>query len=211
MSWRYVRSGPTGRPTDGPTLFSERLACPKCGHSFADLEPRQFSFNSPFGTCPSCHGLGTRREANPELVLGDPSISILEGVVLPWGEPSGYLRKVVLPTLARTFKFDLNDAVADAARVGPAARSSTGFREEIQVRRRREPLRRNTRPSGRGSSRTSSAATTRRRATRSGCSSTSSWSRCRARPAAAAGSSRRACRCWWRGGTSARSSSTAGR
>jgi len=113
------KSGPTGRQTDGPTLFSERLACAKCGHSFADLEPRQFSFNSPFGTCPSCHGLGTRREANPELVLGDPSISILEGVVLPWGEPSGYLRKVVLPTLARTFKFDLNDpwrSLPEAAR-----------------------------------------------------------------------------------------------
>jgi excinuclease ABC subunit A len=89
-------------------LFSERLSCAQCGHSFADLEPRQFSFNSPFGTCPSCHGLGTRREANPELVLGDPSISILEGVVLPWGEPSGYLRKIVLPTLARAFKFDPN-------------------------------------------------------------------------------------------------------
>ncbi|MDX2060438.1 MAG: excinuclease ABC subunit UvrA [Gemmatimonadales bacterium] len=89
-------------------LFSERFACPKCGLSLPELEPRQFSFNSPFGVCPDCHGLGTRREAVPELVLGDPSISILEGVVLPWGEPSGYLRKVVLPTLAKTYKFDLN-------------------------------------------------------------------------------------------------------
>jgi excinuclease ABC subunit A len=97
------------RPSDRPTvLFSEKLACPECGHSFQDLEPRQFSFNSPFGVCPDCHGLGTRREANADLVLGDPSISMLEGVVLPWGEPSGYLRKVVLPTLARAYKFDPN-------------------------------------------------------------------------------------------------------
>jgi excinuclease ABC subunit A len=95
-------------PRPPVVMFSEKLACPKCGHSFQELEPRQFSFNSPFGVCPECHGLGTRREANPDLVLGDASISILEGVVLPWGEPSGYLRKVVLPTLARTFKFDLN-------------------------------------------------------------------------------------------------------
>jgi excinuclease UvrABC ATPase subunit len=73
-----------------------------------ELEPRQFSFNSPFGACPDCHGVGTRREVNAELVLGDPSISILEGVILPWGEPSGYLRKIVLPTLAKAFKFDLN-------------------------------------------------------------------------------------------------------
>src|SRR5947199_161661 len=89
------------------TLFSERYACPTCGLSLPELEPRQFSFNSPFGACPDCSGLGTRREVNADLVLGDPSLSILEGVILPWGEPSGYLRKVVLPTLARAYKFDL--------------------------------------------------------------------------------------------------------
>src|SRR6266571_2063068 len=68
------------------TLFSERYACPTCGLSLPELEPRQFSFNSPFGACPDCSGLGTRREVNPDLVLGDPS----------------------LPSLARAFKFDLN-------------------------------------------------------------------------------------------------------
>ncbi len=90
------------------TLFSERYACPACGLSLPELEPRQFSFNSPFGACPDCSGLGTRREVSPELVLGDPSLSILEGVILPWGEPSGYVRKVILPSLARAFKFDLD-------------------------------------------------------------------------------------------------------
>src|SRR5690349_6910512 len=88
--------------------FSEKYGCPVCGISMPELEPRHFSFNSPFGACPTCGGLGTRRRVSEELVLGDPRISILEGVVLPWGEPSGYLRKVVLPTLARQFKFDLN-------------------------------------------------------------------------------------------------------
>ncbi len=91
-----------------PTLFSERYACPKCGLSLPELEPRQFSFNSPFGACPECSGLGTKREVDADLVLGDPSLSLLEGVILPWGEPSGYLRKVILPSLARTFKFDLD-------------------------------------------------------------------------------------------------------
>src|SRR5258706_214731 len=95
------------------TLFSERYACPKCGLSLPELEPRQFSFNSPFGACPECSGLGTRREVNADLVLGDPSLPILEGVVLPWGEPSGYLRKVVLPALAKAYKFDLNTAWRD--------------------------------------------------------------------------------------------------
>src|SRR3954463_7743913 len=88
--------------------FSEKYGCPVCGISMPELEPRHFSFNSPFGACATCGGLGTRRRVSEELVLGDPRISILEGVVLPWGEPSGYLRKVVLPTLARQFKFDLN-------------------------------------------------------------------------------------------------------
>ncbi|HEX5817991.1 MAG TPA: excinuclease ABC subunit UvrA [Gemmatimonadales bacterium] len=98
-----------GKPL-APRLFSERFACPVCGLSFPELEPRQFSFNSPFGACPDCHGVGMRKEVNADLILGDPSISLLEGVVLPWGEPTGYLRKAVLPTLAKTFKFDLNDA-----------------------------------------------------------------------------------------------------
>jgi excinuclease ABC subunit A len=89
-------------------MFSERFACPVCGLSMPELEPRQFSFNSPFGVCPDCNGLGIRKEVNVELILGDPSISILEGVILPWGEPSGYLRKVVLPTLAKAFRFELN-------------------------------------------------------------------------------------------------------
>ena len=101
---RYGR-GPSDRQS---VTFSERFACPVCGLSLPELEPRQFSFNSPFGACPDCHGVGTRREVNADLVLGDPSISILEGVILPWGEPTGYLRKVVLPTLAKVFKFDLN-------------------------------------------------------------------------------------------------------
>ena len=88
--------------------FSEKYGCPVCGISMPELEPRHFSFNSPFGACTKCGGLGTRRRVSEELILGDSRISILEGVVLPWGEPTGYLRKVVLPTLARQFKFDLN-------------------------------------------------------------------------------------------------------
>ena len=89
-------------------MFSERYGCPNCGISLPELEPRHFSFNSPFGACESCSGLGTTRTVSESLVLGDPSISILEGVVLPWGEPDGYLRKVILPGLAKLLGFDLN-------------------------------------------------------------------------------------------------------
>ena len=111
--------GQGGRTTT--VTFSERFACPTCGLSMPELEPRQFSFNSPFGVCAECHGLGTRRTVTPELILGDPRISILEGVILPWGEPTGYLRKVVLPTLAKALKFDLAapwSAHSEAAREG---------------------------------------------------------------------------------------------
>ena len=89
-------------------LFSEKYGCPDCGISMPELEPRHFSFNSPFGACPTCSGLGTKRTASPDLILGDPSISILEGVILPWGEPDGYLRRVILPGLAKQLKFELN-------------------------------------------------------------------------------------------------------
>jgi excinuclease ABC subunit A len=89
-------------------LFSERYACVHCGTSMAELEPRQFSFNSPYGACESCGGLGTRREVSADLVIGDPIISILEGVILPWGEPTGHLRKTVIPGLADYYDFDPN-------------------------------------------------------------------------------------------------------
>ena len=102
-------------------LFSERYACVHCGTSIAELEPRQFSFNSPYGACEACGGLGTRREVSPELVIGDPIISILEGVILPWGEPAGHLRKSVIPGLAQHFGFDANrpwGELPEAARAG---------------------------------------------------------------------------------------------
>jgi excinuclease ABC subunit A len=89
-------------------LYSEKYGCPVCGISLPELEPRHFSFNSPFGACPACSGLGTRREVSEDLILGDPSISLLEGVILPWGEPDGYLRKVILPGLAKRYRFELN-------------------------------------------------------------------------------------------------------
>jgi excinuclease ABC subunit A len=89
-------------------LFSERYGCANCGISLPEMEPRHFSFNSPFGACPACGGLGTRREVSEELILGDPGVSILEGVILPWGEPDGYLRRVILPGLSKHLGFELN-------------------------------------------------------------------------------------------------------
>ncbi|MHB1170888.1 MAG: UvrA family protein, partial [Longimicrobiales bacterium] len=94
--------------TEKTHTFSERYACTNCGTSMPELEPRQFSFNSPFGACEGCGGLGTRKEASPDLVVGDPIISLLEGVILPWGEPTGHLRRSIIPGLAQFYDFDPN-------------------------------------------------------------------------------------------------------
>ncbi len=64
--------------------FSEHLACLYDDLSFEELEPRSFSFNSPFGACPTCHGLGTRMEVDPDLVVPDPNLSIDDGAIAPW-------------------------------------------------------------------------------------------------------------------------------
>jgi excinuclease ABC subunit A len=65
--------------------FSQSLACTFCGLSFEELAPRNFSFNSPYGACPTCDGLGTHLEADAELAVPDPDLSIEEGAVSPWG------------------------------------------------------------------------------------------------------------------------------
>ena len=87
-------------------LFSEHYACANCGSSFPELEPRVFSFNSPHGACNTCGGLGTTKEVNGALLLASPSLSILEGVIIPWGEPGGHLRGSVIPGLSEAYEFD---------------------------------------------------------------------------------------------------------
>jgi excinuclease ABC subunit A len=87
-------------PEDDPErerTFSEHLACPTDGLSFEELEPRSFSFNSPFGACPECTGLGTRREVDPTLVVPDEDLSLAGGALAPWsrGQVSDYFRRLL--------------------------------------------------------------------------------------------------------------------
>jgi excinuclease ABC subunit A len=81
--------------------FSEHLACPHCNLSYEQLAPRNFSFNSPYGACEACSGLGTQLTVDPELVLGDPDLSVQQGVVLPWGtgQQSNYYRQLLRATV----------------------------------------------------------------------------------------------------------------
>ncbi|NLE45378.1 MAG: excinuclease ABC subunit UvrA [Chloroflexi bacterium] len=73
-----------GNGTSEDTLYSERLACPVCGISLPELEPRTFSFNSPHGACPDCQGLGTRMELDPKLIVSNPDDAIAEGAIRAW-------------------------------------------------------------------------------------------------------------------------------
>ncbi|MFQ5523850.1 MAG: excinuclease ABC subunit UvrA [Acidimicrobiia bacterium] len=71
--------------SDGPTLtFSQHLACSECGLSFDELQPRNFSFNSPYGACADCSGIGTRYQVDPDLVIADPDLSLAEGAIPMW-------------------------------------------------------------------------------------------------------------------------------
>jgi excinuclease ABC subunit A len=89
--------GQDGQPhREEVVTFSQKLACTYDGISFDEPAPRNFSFNSPYGACPSCDGLGTRLELDSELIIADPELSIDEGVILPWtGHRLGYWHRLL--------------------------------------------------------------------------------------------------------------------
>jgi len=95
---------------DKERTYSEHMACHDCGLSFEELEPRSFSFNSPFGACPECTGIGTRLEVDEELVIPDDELSIAEGAIAPWsgGQSSEYFQRI-LEGLAGELKFSLDN------------------------------------------------------------------------------------------------------
>jgi excinuclease ABC subunit A len=90
--------------------YSEHLACHDCNLSFEELEPRSFSFNSPFGACEECSGIGTKLEVDEELIIPDDSISINEGAIAPWagGQSSEYFLRL-LEALATELKFSMDN------------------------------------------------------------------------------------------------------
>ncbi|HJM79236.1 MAG TPA: excinuclease ABC subunit UvrA [Nitrosopumilus sp.] len=89
------------------TIFSQNNACPHCGLTIGELEPRNFSFNSPFGLCKTCNGLGVKMEFDAALVIPDKSKSILDGAIVPWSGRFSAFRKQALKTVGEKFGFDL--------------------------------------------------------------------------------------------------------
>jgi len=88
-------------------IFSARFACPKCGHSIQELEPRLFSFNNPHGACPSCDGLGVRQYFDPVKVVHDPSLTISEGAIRGWDRRTLYYFQQ-LKAVAEHYGFDID-------------------------------------------------------------------------------------------------------
>ncbi|HYB40372.1 MAG TPA: excinuclease ABC subunit UvrA, partial [Candidatus Methylomirabilis sp.] len=102
---------------DGPALlFSERLACARCGISFPEVSPRMFSFNNPYGACSGCGGLGTRYEVDPELLVPDARKSLAEGALAPWAGQAGGIFRQTLRVLAKRHGFGLDTPWAKLAR-----------------------------------------------------------------------------------------------
>ena len=126
-------------PADDPErerLFSEHLVCLNDGQSFEDLEPRSFSFNSPFGACPQCTGLGTRMEVDPDLIVPDPDLSLADGAVSPWG--SGHISEYyarLVTALADELGADVNAPFKD---LPDAMRDAVlhGYNHQVHVRYR---------------------------------------------------------------------------
>jgi excinuclease ABC subunit A len=92
---------------DDDVVLSESFACPACGISLGEIEPRIFSFNSPYGACPACNGLGSRLSVDPALVVPDPELSIQDGALHPWRDAKSSWYRTMLRSVARHVGFDL--------------------------------------------------------------------------------------------------------
>ena len=93
--------------------YSSLLACPVCGMTFEELQPRMFSFNSPFGACEECHGLGVKMEFDPDLIIPDKDRCIADGAVAPYRNPMDGFRGQYLATVAKHFGFSVLTPIRD--------------------------------------------------------------------------------------------------
>ena len=181
-------------PAEGRELtFSQNYACEDCGISIEELSPRAFSFNNPYGACPSCTGLGTQLRVDPELIMPNPSLSILGGGIVAsgWNNVRGdTISRMYFDALSKKYHFSLDAPIRDlpeeARKVILYGTGGEKLTLHYDQQRGRE---RSTSPS-RASRPTSNAVTTKRRALPCARRSSSAWRKRPARTAAAAVSGR---------------------
>ena len=112
------------------TVFSQRFACPDCGVSYPELSPRLFSFNSPYGACPSCGGLGAHSYFDPDLIVPDERLTLRQGAIAPWGRKASPYHLTLLASLGRALGFDLDTPFGEIrAEVRKAILFGTGNRD----------------------------------------------------------------------------------
>lgn len=99
---------PVGRETSNERIFSEKLSCPKCNLSFEELAPRIFSFNSPYGACEHCSGLGMDSVVDPNLVIPDRKKTLAEGAIYPWAKTSNQYYADLINSVCEFYKIDQN-------------------------------------------------------------------------------------------------------
>ncbi|MER8628265.1 excinuclease ABC subunit UvrA [Mesorhizobium opportunistum] len=111
-------------------LFSEKFACPVSGFTIPEIEPRLFSFNNPFGACPTCDGLGSQRAIDPNLVVPDENVSLRDGAVSPWAKSTSPYYSQTLEALGKAYNFKLGDKFKDlTTEAQEAILRGTGERE----------------------------------------------------------------------------------
>ncbi len=96
----------TGKDT---LIFSEKFACPDCGISYPEIAPRMFSFNNPYGACPTCFGLGVKEYFDPELIVPNKDLSLREGAIIPWGEKNPIHFLPFLEAFVKHYKVDIRE------------------------------------------------------------------------------------------------------
>ena len=111
-------------------LFSEKFACPVSGFTIPEIEPRLFSFNNPFGACPTCDGLGSQRAIDPDLIVPDENVTLRAGAVSPWAKSTSPYYAQTLEALGKAYGFKLGDKFADLTdEAKQAVLRGTGDRE----------------------------------------------------------------------------------
>ncbi len=98
---------------DKEMIFSEKLACPNCNISFEELAPRIFSFNNPYGACPTCSGLGAHYVPDPDLLIPDRTKSLAQGAIYPWAKTGNPYYQDILSSVANQFNIDMNTPFED--------------------------------------------------------------------------------------------------
>jgi excinuclease ABC subunit A len=119
---------------DQDHVFSETAACPDCGLSFEEPSPRLFSFNSPYGACETCGGLGNKMEIDPELVVPNPTLSIFEGAIHPWGEDPANWYRFLLRGVAAHFDFNFRTRFCDLSKEAQRVILTGSGRKEFTYR-----------------------------------------------------------------------------